>query len=121
MDRDIFTIFNPLAQLIYDKKGVNILALDIRKISTLTDFVMIAEGSAPKHVLGLGYAILEFLKEYEIIPAHIEGLQEGDWVVFDGVYFMIHLFMPGVREKYQLEELWKAGVILDLDIHVRSA
>ncbi len=114
--RDTLRILNQVAQIIYDKKGVNLLALDLQNFSTLTDFVMIAEGYADRHVIGIGEAILKQLKDLGITPLHIEGLKEGDWVVLDFLNFMIHLFMPEWREKYRLEELWQEGKVLDLDI-----
>jgi ribosome-associated protein len=110
-------ILNLIAQTIYDKKGINILALDVQGISTLTDYVIIAEGNVDRHVTAIAEAILAALKENGHTPSHVEGLQEGDWVVLDFLDFMVHLFMPGLRDKYRLEELWKKGHICDLVIN----
>ena len=111
---------NLIAQTIYDKKGVNSLALDVRGISTLTDYVIIAEGNVDRHVMGIANGILDALEERGIHPHHVEGLKEGEWVVLDFMDVMVHLFSPGFRDKYQLEELWKEGKILDLDININS-
>jgi ribosome-associated protein len=51
---------------------------------------------------------------------HVEGLQTGDWVVIDFIGIMVHLFMPGLREKYSLEKLWDASRIVDLEIDVSN-
>lgn len=116
MKNNINLIFNLIAQTIYDKKGMNILGLDVRGVSSLTDYVLIAEGSVDRHVKSIGSAIIDALMEVGETPAYVEGLQTGDWVVIDYIEIMVHLFMPGLRDKYQLEQLWRKGHILDLNI-----
>lgn len=109
-----------IARAIYDKKGMNILALDVRGISSLCDYVIIAEGNVDKHVIAIAHAIKKALAEHGIYPNHIEGLTIGDWVVLDYPLIMIHLFMPGMRDKYELESLWKASTIVDLNFGLSS-
>lgn len=113
-------LLNKIAQVIYDKKGMNILGLDVRGVSSLTDFVIIAEGNVDRHVSAIAHAVIDTLKEEGIKPLHVEGIQEGDWVVIDFLDMMVHLFMPGLREKYRLEDLWKNGQILELHIDTDS-
>jgi len=118
MKNDATTALNLIAQTIYDKKGMNTLALDIREVSTITDFAVIAEGNVDRHVIAIAKAVLVALEQIGEKPLHVEGLQTGDWVVLDFLNFMVHIFMPGLRDKYQLEQLWKEGKILDLNIVV---
>ena len=113
---DIITTLNKTAQIIYDKKGFNILALDVKDVSSLTDYVLIAEGNIDRHVVSIAKSIIDELNKTGEMPNHIEGLQTGDWIVLDYVNFMIHLFMPGLRDKYQLEKLWPESKIIELDI-----
>ena len=120
MKNDPMTILNVIAQAIYDKKGMNILALDLRGVSTITEYAIIAEGNVDKHVVALSKAVVEALEAIGETPHHVEGQREGDWVVVDLLDIMVHLFMPGLREKYQLEQLWQAGKILDLNIVTSS-
>ncbi len=117
-NEDPILLLNAISQAIFDKKGFNILALDVRGISTLTDYVIIAEGNVDKHVASLAHAIIGTLEKLGIRPLYVEGLKSGDWVVIDYLYIMVHLFMPGLRDKYQLEQLWKEGSIVDLHIDV---
>jgi ribosome-associated protein len=107
---------NQIAQIIFDKKGFNILGLDVRAISSLTDYVIIAEGMADKHVIAIGEAIIETLSKEGSKPLYVEGLSTGDWVVIDYLDIVVHLFMPGIRDKYHLEELWRDSELVDLDI-----
>jgi ribosome-associated protein len=104
--REPLFYLNIIAQTIFDKKGFNILVLDVRGVSSLTDYIIIAE------------ATFKQLKERGLLPVRTEGMKEGDWVVMDYFHIMIHLFMPGLRDKYQLEQLWKEGQIVDVHIDV---
>ncbi|HSX12389.1 MAG TPA: ribosome silencing factor [Rhabdochlamydiaceae bacterium] len=116
----IHEVLNKTAQVIYDKKGMNILCLDLRGISTITDFVVIAEGAVNRHVVAIAQAIMDELSHLNLKPVRVEGLQTGDWVVLDYVEFMVHLFMPGIRDRYQLEGLWRKGKIVELKILISN-
>jgi ribosome-associated protein len=109
---------NVIAQTIFDKKGFNILALDVRGLSTLTDYFVIAEGNIDRHVRAIGLALKDKLTEIDQKPNHIEGDRIGDWLVMDYSDFIIHLFTPEFREKYAIEQLWKEAKIVDLNIVV---
>lgn len=113
MSSDSITFLNKLAQVISDKKGFNLLALDVRGLSSITDYLLIAEGNVDKHAVAIARAVLE---EFEEKPAHIEGLQMGDWIVIDYCEVMIHLFTSDLRERYQLERLWPESSIVELDV-----
>lgn len=117
MDQSNFEILNHIAQTIYDKKGFNILVLDVRDICTMTDFFVMAEGTVDRHVKALGQTIYDELALQGQYPLHVEGQQEGDWVVLDYADFVIHLFIPELREKYALEDLWRKGRVVDVQIN----
>ena len=114
--KDPLKILNAVAQTIYDKKGINILALDLRDVSTICDFVIIAEGNVDKHVNAIAQAVSMTLKEMGETPISIEGQKDGDWVAIDCLNLMVHLFKPGYRDIYRLEDLWREGKIVDLTI-----
>ena len=118
MNREPLFYLNAIAQTIFDKKGFNILVLDVRGVSTLTDYIVIAEGNVDKHVSAIAEAIILQLKQMGLFSVRTEGLKEGEWVVVDYFNIMIHLFMPGLRDKYQLERIWKEGKIVDVCIDV---
>lgn len=105
-----------IAQTLYDKKGFNILILDVRHISTMTDYFIIAEGTVDRHVKALSHTIINAFEMQKRFPLHVEGQQEGDWVVLDYGELVIHLFVPELRQKYALEELWHKGSIVDVKI-----
>jgi len=121
MKKNQFEILNLIAQVIYDKKGINILALDVQGLSSIADFIVIAEGNVDRHVTAIAKAIIDELKERGESVYHREGLAIGDWVVLDFAGIIVHLFAPGMREKYSLEKLWAESRIVDLEIDVSKS
>lgn len=113
-------LLNKIAQTIYDKKGSNILVLDVEGICSLTDYLVIAEGNVDRHVQSIADVLIETLEPLAGLPNHVEGLSNPDWVVLDYTDFIIHLFIPELREKYSLEKLWKAGNIVDVKIAIHA-
>lgn len=107
---------NRVAQIIFDKKGFNILVLDVRETCTMTDYFIIAEGNVDRHVKALSLALIDQLAEDNQQVLHVEGQHDSDWVVLDYGDFVIHLFTPEMRERYALEEVWHEGRIVDVQI-----
>ncbi|MFT4554596.1 MAG: ribosome-associated protein [Chlamydiales bacterium] len=118
MKKSPYELLNIAAQELYDRKGFNILALDVREISSITDSILIAEGNIERHVTALSNAVIDQLQKHGEKPVYVEGQSEGDWVIIDYIDFMIHIFTPEFREKYQLEVLWNEGKLIDVDISV---
>ncbi len=117
---DPHCIINKVAQILFEKKGFNITALDVRGICTLTDFFLFAEGNVDRHVIALAKEVIETLKAEGEAPLHVEGMSEGEWVVIDYLDVVIHLFKPGIRDRYRLEELWQAGKVVDLELGIKG-
>jgi len=111
-------LLNAIAQTIYDKKGRNIIAIDVREISSMTDYFLIAEGNVERHILAISDAVDEKIKESQYTLYHIDA--SGGWVVMDCQDILIHLFLPELREKYALEELWQEGKLVDLTIKIKE-
>lgn len=106
-----------VCQIIYDKKGFNILALDVNGLSTVTDYLVIAEGNVDRHVIAIADTVVkEIEEETGRRPHHIEGVNSGDWVLVDYVDVILHVFMPEIREKFRLEELWSKGKPIELNL-----
>lgn len=110
-------LLQQICQTIFDKSGFNILTLDVRELSLMTDYYVIAEGNVEKHVQAIAKAIIQELKA---LQCHSEGLRIGDWVVSDFGNVVVHLFIPEMREKYALEQLWQQAKIIDVPIVTTS-
>jgi ribosome-associated protein len=94
------------AQVAIDNKAQDVVLLDLRGVTDMTDFFLIASGTSDTHVRALGEHIIAELKKEGFPVHHIEGLEKGRWVLLDFVDFVVHLFHPTLRNFYQLERLW---------------
>lgn len=97
-----------------DRKGRDLVVLDLRGLSTATDYFFIGTGTSDIHVRGMADHIIDELKRTGVRPNHVEGLQGGRWILIDYIDFVIHLFHPAAREFYQLEHLWGDAARLDV-------
>jgi len=95
------------AELALDRKAMDVIALDLRGISSATDFFVIATGSSDIQVKAIADRISEGLREEMGEKAdHVEGLETARWVLIDYIDFVVHVFHPQAREFYQIETLW---------------
>jgi ribosome-associated protein len=96
-----------------DKKAFDVRLLDVRKISSLTDYLLIVSGRSDRQVQAVADSIhLGMKKEHAIMPLAIEGLKEGRWVLIDYGDVMVHVFQESVREYYDLDGLWSEAAEL---------
>ncbi|MXV96068.1 MAG: ribosome silencing factor [Gemmatimonadetes bacterium] len=89
-----------------DRKAVDVTVLDLRDLSSATDFFVIATGRSDIHVRAIAEHILDSARGDGNRPEHIEGLDEGRWVLLDYIDHVVHVFHPSVRDFYRLEALW---------------
>lgn len=109
------------AQICLDNKANDVVILDLRGVSDMTDFFVIASGTSDTHVRALGEHVIEDLKREgpgsgaRTVPHHVEGLTQGRWVLLDYVDFVVHLFHPTLRGFYQLERLWSDAALIPVE------
>ena len=96
------TILNSLE----DIKAVNPVAIDVKNISSLTDFMVIASGTSNRHLAAMSERVLEGLKEKNVSGIRIEGQGGDEWLLVDAGDVIIHLMSSDAREFYDLESLW---------------
>lgn len=89
-----------------DKKGSDLVVLDLRRSSAFTDYFLLCTGQNQRQVKALADAIEEALRGHKLRPAHVEGYDRADWVLLDYFTFIVHIFTPATREFYGLERLW---------------
>lgn len=94
------------AELALERKAHDVVILDLRGISTATDYFVIAGGSSDVQVKAIAEHVVDELKKDSVRPEHSEGLRGGRWVLLDYVDFVVHVFHPEARAFYQLENLW---------------
>lgn len=94
------------AELAQALKAQDVVALDLKGISSATDWFLIASGRSDTQVRAIAQHIVDELKKEGHRPAHVEGIQGGRWVLVDYIDFVVHVFHPQARDFYQLENLW---------------
>lgn len=95
-----------IANLAFDRKAEDVVILDLRGISTVTDFFVICSGTADTHVKAIYEFIEDQLNEMGVRPLNIEGRNTLRWALLDYVDVVVHVQLPEVREYYGLERLW---------------
>ncbi|MGK2935469.1 MAG: ribosome silencing factor [Gemmatimonadaceae bacterium] len=102
------------AALCLDMKANDVVVLDLRKVTDMTDCFVIASGTSDTHVRSVGEHVIAELKKEGIQVHHVEGLEQGRWVLLDYVDFVVHLFHPTLRSFYQLERLWSDAEAIEI-------
>ena len=89
-----------------DMKALEVKVLDVRGLTDIADFMVIASGTSDRHVRSAAQRVLEKTKEAGFRPHGVEGLKDGDWALIDLHEYIVHVMLPRVREFYGLEKLW---------------
>jgi ribosome-associated protein len=90
-----------------NKKAENIVVLDVRKVSSVTDYFVVASGTSEPHLRAIVSEITDQLREkHDLRPMRVDGHTGGAWVVLDFFDVIIHVMRADVRERYDLESLW---------------
>jgi ribosome-associated protein len=101
------------AALALDKKALNVKILEIQRISTIADYLVLATGSSDKQTQAIAESVRHGLKKFGK-PLDIEGLKEGNWVVIDYGDVILHVFKEDQRRYYNLDELWSNAPLVDI-------
>ncbi len=107
-----------LCQLVIDAleevKARDIVKLDVRELTTVTDYMIVASGTSNRHVQALADTVAEKAREAKHRPIGIEGENGSEWVLLDLQDVLVHVMLPRVREFYNLEKLWMLRPAKDL-------
>lgn len=87
-------------------KGLDLKVLDVRQLTSVTDFMVVASGTSDRHVRALARNVVERAREAGYLPLGMEGDREGEWVLVDLNDVVVHVMLPRVRDFYQIERLW---------------
>lgn len=95
-----------IAKIASDHKAQDIVVLDLKKVTSFTDYFVICSGASDRQVLAIADAIHYDMKKIGIRPIGEEGMKDGHWALIDFGDVVAHVFYREVREYYQLERLW---------------
>lgn len=100
-------IIKKIIKIAEEKKGENIVILNVKNLTTITDYFIIISASSIPHLHTLAREISFIIKkEFRKIPIYPYSETEEKWILLDYIDFIVHIFLPEVREYYNLEELW---------------
>ena len=92
-----------------DVKAQDIVSINVREKTSVTDVMVIASGSSSRHVKSLVDNVLEKVKEQGVRPLGSEGLDTGEWALLDLGDVVVHVMLPTARQFYDLERLWQGA------------
>jgi ribosome-associated protein len=105
-------VFKSIIKAIQDKKGENIISLDLRKIpEAVADFFIICEAGSTTQVKAIAdFVEFHTKKTVKEIPYRTEGQHSGQWILVDYINIVVHIMLPETRKFYKLEEMWSDAV-----------
>lgn len=101
-----------------DRKALDIVLLDVSKITTLADYFLICSGRSSRQVQGIADGVQTRLRELGVRPLGVEGEREGHWILMDYGDVIVHIFYQPIRELYDLESLWSDGTVVPIEKHL---
>lgn len=101
------------AEYALDKKAYDVRILEISRISSIADYLVIATGTSDKQVQAIADSVRSGLKKFGK-PVDIEGMEEGKWVVIDYGDVLFHAFITDMRSYYDLDGLWEAAPLVEI-------
>jgi ribosome-associated protein len=97
-----------------DKKGMDVVALDISAVATFTDCFLLCSGDSTRQIQAIADEVERKMAAGGFRPAHIEGYANAEWVLMDYLDLVVHIFSKKARAYYDLERLWRDAKILDV-------
>lgn len=105
---------NLIIEAIQEKKGHDIVKMDLRGLDASTDFFIVCHGTSDTQVKAIANGIAyDIKKQTGQLPNHTEGMKNGTWVLVDYFNVIIHIFYKDTREFYGLEDLWSDAVVTE--------
>ncbi len=103
-----------ISELMLDKKALDIIIIDVKKITTLTDIFVICTSESEPQSRAITDHINQKMKEVGSPSWHVEGYENLDWVLIDFVNIVVHIFNKDTRSYYEFERLWADGIITSI-------
>lgn len=104
-----------------DAKALDIVALDVRKVSDFTDYMVVVTGTSTRHVVSVADKVVDTLRAQGVRAAGMEGHDAGEWVLIDFGGVVVHVMRQQARDFYGLEKLWGDGKAVDLEVKEKPA
>jgi ribosome-associated protein len=112
---DTKVVLETCVEALVEKKGSEIIVLDVHGLTLIADYFVIATGKSATQLQALARHVEEKMEEKGIGPLRVEGFSEAQWILLDYGQVVVHLFLPEQREYYNLERLWgDANIVTEI-------
>ena len=113
---ELIKIVKQVVDALEDKKAEAVTVIDIREVSSIADYFIIANGSNPNQLNAMQDAVDEAFYKNGIQAKQTEGTMNSTWILMDYNDVIVHLFSKEDRQFYNLERLWKDGTVIDVSV-----
>jgi ribosome-associated protein len=90
-----------------DLKAIDLVVLDVRELTTITDVMIICSGRSTRHVMSLAENVIKLAKQQQVSYVRLEADKASEWVIVDLADVIVHILLPATRAFYRLEDLWE--------------
>lgn len=112
---DTENIKNEIVNVLKDKKAKDLISIDVKDVTTLTDYFIICTGTSDRHHKSLADEVAKKAEALGMtVSAPIEGYNQAKWILIDCMDLVVNIFEKESRAKYNLEKLWSDGVLEDI-------
>jgi ribosome-associated protein len=112
---DTENIKNEIVNVLKDKKAKDLISIDVKDVTTLTDYFIICTGTSDRHRKSLADEVAKKAEALGMtVSAPIEGYNQAKWILIDCMDLVVNIFEKESRAKYNLEKLWSDGVLEDI-------
>lgn len=98
---------NTLQRILEDIQAIDVVIIDVRKHTPITDYMLVCSGRSSRHVKAIAEYTMEHMKAAGIPSVSHTGLENSEWALIDFGDFIVHIFQPNIRDFYNLEGLWQ--------------
>lgn len=113
-DEDVQSLVFTAARAAAEKKATEIVVLDLRRVTSFTEYFIICSGANPRQVQAIADSVEDALRNEGKRPLHSEGYSNAEWILLDYGDFIVHSFNATARRFYDLERLWRDADVLTL-------
>ena len=99
-------IQNAILESLDDSQAKDVVSLDVRKLTDITDYMVVCSGTSNRHLHAITNRLVEYLKKLGERPLGVEGEDTKEWILIDYTDVVVHVMLPDMREFYSLEKLW---------------
>lgn len=99
-------VLKDILQIMLDNKAIDLVYLDVTSVNPLANYYIICSVRSNRQALALANYVKETLEKHDINVKHIEGNKTSEWILVDGIDYIVHIFVNEARDRYGLEKMW---------------